>query len=81
MNKRAGFIDDKELQNEAFWKGLKVIQSCENEDHLEVARKYTDRFIELFCLSNKRTLIATSSVAYQYDTLQIALKEQLKKLN
>lgn len=81
MNNRAGFIDDRELQNEAFWKGLRVIQSCENEDHIKVARKYSDRFIELFCLNNKGTLLATSSVAHQYDTLQIALKEQIKKLN
>ena len=81
MNNRAGFIDDRELQNEAFWKGLRVIQSCENMDHLNVARKYTDRFIELFCLSNNKTLITTTSVAHQYDTLQIALKEQFKKLN
>ena len=81
MNKEKREFDMKELQNEAFWKGLRVIQSCENEDHIKVARKYSDRFIELFCLNNKGTLLATSSVAHQYDTLQIALKEQLKKLN
>ena len=81
MSKGVELIDMKELQNEAFWKGLRVIQSCENEDHIKVARKYSDRFIELFCLNNKGTLLATSSVAHQYDTLQIALKEQIKKLN
>lgn len=81
MNKEKREFDMKELQNEAFWKGLRVIQSCENEDHIKVARKYSDRFIELFCLNNKGTLLATSSVAHQYDTLQIALKEQIKKLN
>lgn len=81
MNKEKREFDMKELQNEAFWKGLRVIQSCENEDHIKVARKYSDRFIELFCLNKKGTLLATSSVAHQYDTLQIALKEQIKKLN
>jgi len=81
MSKRAGFIDMKELQNEAFWKGLRVIQSCKNVYHLEGAKKYADRFIELFCKNNKGTLLATESVAHQYDTLQLALKEQSKKLN
>ena len=81
MSKDKGKFGMKELQNEAFWKGLRVIQSCENEEHIKVARKYTNRFIELFCLNNKGTLLATSSIAHQYDTLQIALKEQVKKLN
>jgi len=81
MNKRAGFIDDRELQNEAFWKGLKVIQSCTNLYQLEGAKKYTDRYIELFCKNRKGTLLATESVAHQYETLQIALKEQRGKLN
>jgi hypothetical protein len=81
MNKRAIDRHDRELQNEAFWKGLRVIQSCENIFHLEVAQKYTDLFIELFCKNKKGTLFATESVAHQYDTLQVALKEQKKKLN
>ena len=79
--KRAGFIDMKELQNEAFWKGLRVIQSCENEDQLNGARNYTDRFIELFCKKNKKVLTASDTVAHQYETLQLALKEQNRKLN
>lgn len=81
MSKRADFIDMKELQNEAFWKGLRVIQSCKNIYHLEVAKKYTERFIELFCKNKKGTLYASESIAHQYDTLQVALKEQKKKLN
>lgn len=81
MNKRAKERNDKELQNEAFWKGLRVIQSCENIYHLEVAQKYTDLFIERFCINKKGTLLASESIAHQYDTLQIALKEQKKKLN
>ena len=81
MSKRAGFIDTKELQNEAFWKGLRVIQSCENVYQLKAARNYTDRFIELFCKSKNGTLSATESVSHQYETLQLALKEQNKKLN
>ena len=81
MSKGVELIDMKELQNEAFWKGLRVIQSCKNIYHLEVAKKYTERFIELFCKNKKGTLLATESVAHQYDTLQIALKEQKKKLN
>jgi hypothetical protein len=81
MNKKTDNRYSKELQNEAFWKGLRVIQSCKNIYHLEVAKKYTERFIELFCKNKKGTLLATESVAHQYDTLQIALKEQKKKLN
>ena len=81
MSKRAGVIDMKELQNEAFWKGLRVIQSCKNVYQLNGARNYTDRFMELFCKKNKRTLTASDTVAHQYETLQLALKEQSKKLN
>jgi hypothetical protein len=81
MGKIAELIDNKELQNEAFWKGLKVIQSCINLYQLEGAKKYTDRYIELFCKNRKGTLLATESVAHQYETLQIALKEQREKLN
>ena len=81
MNKKTDNRYSKELQNEAFWKGLRVIQSCKNIYHLEAAKKYTERFIELFCKNKKGTLLATESVAHQYDTLQIALKEQKKKLN
>ena len=81
MSKGVELIDMKELQNEAFWKGLRVIQSCTNLYHLEAAQNYTDRFIELFCKNKKGTLYATESIAHQYDTLQLALKEQKKKLN
>ena len=81
MKKKAKLDYNKELQNEAFWKGLRVIQSCKNTYHLEVAKKYTERFIELFWKNKKGTLLATESIAHQYDTLQIALKEQKKKLN
>ena len=81
MDKRAELIDIRELQNEAFWKGLKVIQSCTNLYQLDSAKKYTDRYIELFCKNRKGTLLATESVAHQYETLQIALKEQREKLN
>lgn len=79
--KRAGFIDMKELQNEAFWKGLRVIQSCRNLHHIEGARNYTDKYIELFCFKKNGTLTASETVSHQYETLQLALNEQIKKLN
>jgi hypothetical protein len=78
MNK----IDDlKDLQNEAFWKGLRVIQSCENEEHLKVAKRYANRFIELYCRRDRNKLTVPSTISHQYEVLQIALKEQSKKLN
>lgn len=81
MKKKAQLNYSRELQNEAFWKGLRVIQSCKNAYHLDVAKNYTNRFIELFCSNKKGTLIGTESIAHQYETLQIALKEQKRKLN
>ncbi len=79
MKKKSRLNYSKELQNEAFWKGLRVIQSCKNDYHLDAARKYIDRFIEVFCINKKLT--TSSSTAHQYDILQIALKEQTIKLN
>jgi len=74
-------IDMKELRNEAFWKGLKVIQSCENMQHIKVARNYMNRYVEIFCTNKKGVFIATESIATQYETLKVALEEQVKKLN
>ena len=81
MKKKAKLDYNKELQNEAFWKGLRVIQSCRNLYHIEGARKYTDKYIELFCYKKNGTLTASETVSHQYETLQLALKEQIKKLN
>ena len=36
---------------------------------------------KIFCKKNKTTLTASDTVAHQYETLQLALKEQSKKLN
>jgi len=68
-------------QNDAFWKGLKVIQSCKTLDHLTVARKYVNRFMEIFCDRKGNYLTASESLANQVEVLQIALVEQQKKLN
>lgn len=68
-------------QNDAFWKGLKVIQSCKTLDHLTVARKYVNRFIETFCYKKRGYLRASESLSNQIEVLQVALIEQQKKLN
>ena len=81
MNKKAAFIDMKELQNEAFWKGLRVVQSCEKLEQLDTARRYVNRFIELYSEPSRKGLRVDSTIAQQYNVLMVALEEQEKNLN
>tara|TARA_Y100001972_G_scaffold120734_1_gene163706 strand:- start:219 stop:473 length:255 start_codon:yes stop_codon:yes gene_type:complete len=70
--KRAGFIESNELRRDAFWKGIKIIQSCETNTHVEGAERYIDTFKEVF-ENNYQSGV-------QYDVLLVALKEQKLKL-
>ena len=81
MDNKAEFTDIKELQNEAFWKGLRVVQSCEKLEQLNTARRYVNRFIELYSEPSRIGLRVDSTIAHQYNVLMVALEEQEKNLN
>lgn len=81
MITKADIIDNTELQKEAFWKGLKVIQSCKDEFHLNAAQKYINLFFEQFSIIRRKTVYPTVEIVHFYEVLQTALKEQRKKLN
>tara|TARA_R100001509_G_scaffold109149_1_gene65103 strand:- start:689 stop:943 length:255 start_codon:yes stop_codon:yes gene_type:complete len=70
--KRAGFIHDDNLRKDAFWKGLKIIESCENNIHIEGAENYIDNFQLAFEDTFKNGI--------QLDALLVALKEKKLKL-
>ena len=70
--KRAGFINNDELRKDAFWKGLKIIQSCENKTQLIGAKNYTTT-LNLVFEDNIQS-------GMQYDVLLVALKEKKLKL-
>ena len=81
MKKKTQFKYSKELQNEAFWKGLRVIQSCKNVYHLDGAKNFINRYIEIFGVTKNGNITATGNIAHQYDMLKLALKEKKEKLN
>lgn len=70
--KRAGFIHDDSLRKDAFWKGLRIIESCETKKQLEGAEKYVDIFKVVFENNFKNGI--------QLDSLLVALKEKKLKL-
>ena len=70
--KRAGFIHDDSLRKDAFWKGIKIIESCENEIQLAAAEKYVDIFKVVFENNFKNGI--------QLDALLVALNEKKLKL-
>lgn len=81
MNKRTEDNIVYQPQNEAFWKGLKVVQSCENIEHILTAKTYVNLFLEKFSKHTKKGLLSDSLTAHHYEVLTQALKEQEKKLN
>lgn len=70
--KRAGFIHDDSLRKDAFWKGLRIIESCKNKIHLEAAEKYIDIFEIVFENNFKNGI--------QLDALLVAIKQKKLKL-
>ena len=81
MKKKALLKYSKELQNEAFWKGLRVIQSCKNVYHLDGAKNFINHYIKVFGVTKNGTITATGNIAHQFDMLRFALKEKKEKLN
>jgi hypothetical protein len=65
-------IDAERLRKDAFWKGLKVIESCENTIHIDAAEKYVKSFFFLFS--------DYLEISTQHDTLLVALREKKLKL-
>lgn len=79
MSKEA--IINKESQNEAFWKGLKVIKSCQNLFHIKAAKRYVKYFAEIYCVVKPSYLLASGTTAQQMEVLRVALEEQIKNLD
>jgi len=74
-------IITKESQNEAFWKGLKVVKSCQNLFHINAAKRYVRHFAEIYCKVKPSYLLASSTTAQQMEVLRVAIEEQIKKLD
>ena len=74
-------IINKESQNEAFWKGLKVIKSCQNLFHINAAKKYVKHFGKLYCKVKPSYLLTLNTSAQQMEVFRVAIQEQINKLD
>jgi len=64
---------------ECYDKGLKIIASCQNTEHLKAARKYLDNFLNIFRKVYSEQYI--QSVSYQmYAELYLAYDKKIESL-